>query len=482
MKTQYSTQQDQQSYDNTRAGTEQTSDRKAALRGMSYDEQVASLRPDGPQAKPPDKDPNEVVGAKDTPGVLYSNTSKTNLNKASDWHKRLDFSLGRHYQAAVTFDDLVLAGRDLKAPTGVDAGPVKVPAGSNTKDPRELDYIRTDTGAVEEQGSHTFAIRGGAGGVGGPVKLQFANNGGLNLARLARSAYELVTAKGATIRGNLIDYKGQTFALGCTVQMGNALDTSNPRAYGFVGEFDMKWMTEKVSSTLETLLSAYVVAGGDVQTGRNAPSNARQKPMHPDYVSAHSYQTKYRTKSPAGPTMIRPNTAAIDSNKFNHAKVKSWGQGANQKAWLKDPVEIAAAAQQRLRGTWAPGGDWRGHPTYMKACPDFTAELVALFQTAQGSYDKPVKEIDAMMQHICAALLTVDMKHELITDPALQARVVKANRGMIARAFQQAKDIQTELDEVHLPQSTPVYKGMDEPVKGDEESGEGLIGLRAYTP
>lgn len=480
MKTQRSTQLHRQSSDS--ASLDQTSDRKAGLRGMSYDEQVAALTPKAVNDKGAQKDPNEEVGPNDTPGLLYSNTSKTNLNKKSKWHERLGFSLGQAYEASVTFDDLVRAGRALKAPTGTNTGPVQVPRGAKSRDAMEYDYVRTDTGAIEESGpALNFALRGGAGGVGGPVKLRFANNGGLNLARLARSAYELVIAKGVTFAGDVIDYKGQTFALGCTVQMGNEIDADESRAYGFVGEFELKWMQEKVSNTLEALVSAYAVAGRDAMTGDPAGKGDAKK-MHPDFRSAHLYQTKYQVENAQGVRGTRPNSTPIQSNRFRDATVRAWGSGKEQRAWLKDVGEITAVAQRGIDRVWAPGGDWFGHPTYITACPDFTAELQALFTTAQGAKDEPAKEIEAVMLVIGSAMQTADMNHDLITDSALQARVLAANRAMIKKAFGECGQtkIEERLDEIDKAQSTPHLKGFDEPVKDVEQSNEGLIGLRKY--
>jgi hypothetical protein len=110
-----------------------------------------------------DAAPNEVMLGTDTPGVLYSNTSKTNLNKTpegSSWMQRLGFSLGREYQAQVTLDSLILAGKKVKAPAASDVGKVRVTSekskDGNTNDAKEFDYIRTPGGDVVGTGTQRW--------------------------------------------------------------------------------------------------------------------------------------------------------------------------------------------------------------------------------------------------------------------------------------------------------------------------------------
>jgi hypothetical protein len=456
----------------------------AGLSGRGEDIDPMSLLADDTGRSPDDA--NTEVGAKDVPGVLYSNTSKTNLNKKSNWPARLGFALGKSYQATVTLDDLILAGRAIRAPTATEVGNVKVPAGSGTTDPLEYDYIDTPSGSVRETGANRFAMRGGDGGVGAPVTLTFANNGGLNLARLARSAYELAVAKGVTFKGNKVDYHGQTFALGCTVQMGNATDAEGARAYGFVGEFDLKWIQEKVDSTVESLCSTTVVAVGKGMSEWSANDRGL---LHPYHENVAHLQTPRHAFAPTGEgTQAQSRKAgvqAIESNTFPEAEVKAWGQGKDQKAWIRDPATLAAAAQHRLQGSWAPGSDWHGHPTYITACPDFSGPLTDCFDACAKS-----REIAGMAPLLLSAILRIGemlqkapMNHELIEDAELRASVDKANRKVIATAFAGVTldKIRAQLEDLKTPQETPNSKGSEAPVEGEKPNDEGLVVLRDWS-
>jgi hypothetical protein len=454
----------------------------AGLSGRGEDIDPMALLADDTGRSP--DDPNTVVGPTDVPGVLYSNTSKTNLNKTSNWPARLGFALGKSYQATVTLDELILAGRDIRAPSAREVGDVKVPAGSGTTDPREYDYIDTPTGGVRETGANRFAMRGGAGGVGAPVTLTFANNGGLNLARLARSAYEMAIAKGVTVRGGTIDYHGQTFALGCTVQMGNATDAEGARAYGYVGEFDLKWIREKVDATVESVCSTTVVAVGKAMS--DPFSGGLLHPYHENV--AHLQTDRHELTNSAGGSQVRSRKSGvqpIESNTFPQPEVKAWGQGQDQQAWIRDPATLAAAAQRRLQGAWAPGSDWHGHPTYITECPDFTRDLTACFDACARSNDiaglaplllSAIRQIGALVQK-------APMNHDLIDDPELLKRVETANRGIIAKAFASVTldQVKAQLEDLKTAQKPPTTRGSEAPVEGEEPNGEGMVLLRDWS-
>lgn len=436
-------------------------------------------------AAPGKDDPNTEVSATDIPGVLYSNTSKTNLNKTSNWSARLGFALGTSYQASVTLDDLILAGRDILTPSAREVGSVKVPAGAGTTDPREYDYIDTPTGSVREAGANRFALRGGAGGAGAPVTLTFANNGALNLARLARSAYELAIAKGVTVRGDTVDYHGQTFALGCTVQMGNAINAEGARAYGYVGEFDLKWIREKVSATVEAICSATAVA-----VGKGMSDGGSGDLVHPYHENVAYLQTqRHEVKTNADGTPVRARKVGvepIESNTFPQPQVQAWGQGQDQKAWLGDPAALAAAAQRRLRGSWAPGSDWHGHPTYITDCPDFSGPLTDCFdacgKTSKGIADMSPILLGAIRQ-VGGMLQQAPMNHDLLDDPELLARLDTANRGIIAKAFDNVTldQVKELLEGLKTPQRPPSLKGSEAPVEGDVPNTEGMVLLQDWS-
>lgn len=422
----------------------------------------------------------------DVPGTLFSNTSSTNLNKKSDWPARLGFTLAQQYQAQVSFRDLVLAGRDIKAPPAQPAGPVRIPPGSNTADAMEYDFIETPRGLVSETGIARFAIRGGAD-ANPTVALRFANNGALNLARLARSAYDLAVAKGVTITGNRIDWKGQTFALSCAMQMGNDKDAEGARAFGYVGEFDLKWIREKVESTIEALATTTTLAAGRGQVDGHHDDS---KWMHPYHSNTEYLQTPAweQGQGKNGPIPQRKKgVAAIASNTFKHQTVKSWGEtSAGQKAWVQDPVVLAALAQRRLVGSWAPGADWHGHPTYITQCPDFTPILTACFTASTGPFQKQdhvAAHILVAMKAIGAQLQLAPMNHDIIEDPDHQKRLEVANKAVIAAAFAAVgtSQIQTEIEGLALPREKPSTKGSEKPVAGDSPNGEGLVVLKNWT-
>lgn len=468
---------------------------RASLRGMDYADQVQMLAPEGADGGADGSgeeatDPNKVVGDKDTPGVLYSNTSKTNLNKKSPWLDRLGFKLATHYTSSVTFTDLVLAGLNVKAPPATAGGGVTVPRGANTTDNREYDYIHTPEGSVVETGTTTFSIRGGEG-VGAPVSLAFANNGGLNLARLARSAYELAVAKDCTVSDGKVDYKGQTFALTCKVQMGNEVDDEKAREYGYVGEFPQRWIDEKVLQTLEILCAAVTVAAGrGMTTQAQGGTNGM---IHPDNRTADLFRTEYRERNEQGGLGIRSNTREIDPDNFSGNKtVQSWGTGEGQQAWMTDPDAITEAAQGRLSFTWAPGGDWRGHPTYITECPDFRAIIKKSF--TGSSYTDAIVPVKGAMASICRALVAAPMDHELIDDQELKDRIAATNRAIIQKSFNKVADparyapaqkmdfdVKSRLETLRKPKADPETKPADTPVEDQTPNGEGLVLVRAWS-
>jgi hypothetical protein len=429
------------------------------------------------------KDGNDVVGPTDIPGVLYSNTSETNLNKKSNWANRLGFSLGRAYEATVTLDDLILAGQRIQSPQANDVGAVEVPQGAGKTDVREYDYIHSPTGSVVEQGANRFALRGGAGGVGEPVTLQFANNGGLNLARLARSAYELAFAKGVTIRGGTIDYHGQTFALGCTVQMGNAKEAEAARAYGFVGEFDLKWINEKVSTTVESLCETTVVAVGKAMA---SPMDGGL--LHPNHENVAALQTPSHDVSPDGsaPMQRKKGVKPITSKAFGDPTVRSWGEGAGEKTWITDPGALAAAAQRRLQGAWASGNDWQGHPTYITDCPDFSDVLTECF-SACGATERGVADMAPLLlgaiRQIGVMLQLAPMNHGILDDPALLSRLEVSNRKIMAGAFARVSlaTVKAALEWLKTAQRTPVTKPSEAPVGGEAPNDEGMVVLNDWS-
>ncbi len=477
------------------AAASETSAAAAGLRGLSYDDQMAALAPapePGGAAGKAAEDKDHEVQATDVPGVLYSNTSKTNLNKESDWVPRLGFALATAYTARVTLDDLIVAGQAVMAPPATAVGPVRVPPGAGTKDAREYDYIESPTGRVSEKGVNRFALRGGAGAPGGSVELSFANNGALNLARLARAAYELALAKGLTVRGGRVDYHGKTLALSCAVQMGNEVDAEGARAYGYVGELDLRWMQEKVSATIEDLCAATVVAMnkgmvGDVSADQRRVMSGMA--IHPNHEAAIGLRTDAHERVEASggrtATVRKQGVSPIESPRFKDPTTRSWGMGAGQQAWIKDPAALAAAAQGKLRGSWAPRVGADLHPTYITECPDFSATLAACFAACGAGADKDAVALQILqaVQAIGAGLMLAPMERPLIGDAEHQAALEVANKKVIAAAFAGVNlaRILDCLKGLQYPQAVPEHKGGADPVLGEEPNGEGLVLLRDWT-
>lgn len=473
----------------------------SALRGLSYDDQVAALTPaaDGAPAPAPAEgksaaeDKASEVQATDVPGVLYSNTSKTNLNKEADWVGRLGFALGTAYTARVSLDDLIVAGRDILAPSATAVGRVKVPPGAGTTDALEYDYIETPTGRVSEKGVNRFTLRAGAGAQGGAVDLSFANNGALNLARLARAAYELAIAKGVTVLGRTVNYHGQTLALSCAVQMGNEVKAEGARAYGYIGELELKWMTEKVHATVEAICAATSVALNKAMDGdRHADSSRARSGMalHPNHAAAVGLRTEAKEKVPTkdGGTalMHTPGLRPILSSGVADSTVRSWGTGEGQQAWIQDPAALAAAAQAKVRGAWAYGGATDLHPSYITRCPDFTEQLSACFAACGGMSGDTTRIAQAILRtvkEIGAGLQLAPMERPLIGDVDHQAALEVANKKVIAAAFAglSSQTVAAKLAGLKNPKLPPVFQGGADPVKGESPNGEGLVVLQDWT-
>lgn len=140
--------------------------------------------------------------------------------------------------------------------------------------------------------------------------------------------------------------------------MGNAIDAEGARAYGYVGEFDLKWIREKVSATVEAICSATAVAVG------------------------------------------------------------------------------------------------KGIPTLLGA----------------------IRKVGGMLQQ-------APMNHDLLDDPELLARLDTANRGIIAKAFDNVTlgQVKELLEGLKTPQRPPSLKGSEAPVEGDVPNTEGMVLLQDWS-
>jgi hypothetical protein len=444
-----------------------------------------------------DAAPNEVMLGTDTPGVLYSNTSKTNLNKTpegSSWMQRLGFSLGREYQAQVTLDSLILAGKKVKAPAASDVGKVRVTSekskDGNTNDAKEFDYIRTPGGDVVGTGTQQFAIRGGADVPNPtPVPITFANNGALNLSRLARSAYELAIAKGCVVGASSVDYKGITFAMRCSVQMGNEVDADNARGYGFVGEFELSWIDEKVTATMKALTAAVSVATQQVSTG---PGQKKGGVVHPYHANVSIFQTPRNEQVPGrnGGTVKakKKGVLPIPAGRLNHSVVDSW-TGDDERAWIQDPATLASKVQDRIDGAWAPGANHDIHPTYIQNCPNVTDIILKCLMDCKkvypgnDAYQDQAPIIAQAVKAIANALQGAEMHHDLFDDPVFQNDLAVRNKAVMRQAFKKANTgaIETIFKGLSKPQKPPSPKPGEPPVAGAAPNNEGLVVLQDWS-
>jgi hypothetical protein len=308
---------------------------------------------------------------------------------------------------------------------------------------------------------------------------------------MARAAYELAVDKGVTFQGQKIDWKGQTFDLNCVVQMGNELDAKDARAYGYVGLFDLAWIHEKVNKTVEIVAMTTALA---IKKGMTDRRSAPGDWVHPNHENTGALQTPHHSVNEEG---IREKTGEpIYDKTFDRTRRSGgWaGQpemegrtgGPGRQAWVTDPNELAQRAQVTLKSSWAPGGDWKGHPTFITECPDFTATLLACFKAAGGTYGSNQKEIE---KHIMEAVKAIGvqvqgapMNYELLDDPEQQAKLEAANKAIIANAFQTVNTgkIKGEIESFQHPRNPPHTKPSEKPVAGKEQNTEGMVVLRNW--
>lgn len=427
------------------------SDRSEALRGLSYDEQMAALAPGG---APTNDAVNKVGPTSDvTVGKLYSNTSVSNLADHTD-ARRHGITETSEYTMSLTFDDLVRAGQHCKLPT---------PTGRQEKTitSKNKDYIRPDrANSVEENGTTNFELLGGDYTPGTPntsLSLVVANNGALNLGRLARAAFNLATGHGATISGRKVSHNGKKYKLNCTMTMGNAIKSRGARDHGFEGETPLDWFREKTSETIDLMI-------GCIMVSKQLTGQGEEDGLHAENKLAKTFQTS-RDNS-----QTRPVESAYKlQNTY----------------WLTRNPAIVAAAADRIRYLWMPVGH-TPRDTYIKDIPgftdieqDLTTMLDELTATGKSNPDKWGPTIKATADNFLQEILEGAENHTelvLIKDPERVKEVRNKNITSITDAF---SAIGTEIDD-KIGNKMRANKGSvkargNTPVKGETPSYEGLI-------
>lgn len=399
-------------------------------------------------------DPNQAVGDLDIPGVLYANTSDSNLVRQTkdgekpqedvcyDWEGVIGFTTGKRYSADLSFDDLVMAGRTKSFPTAKEVGTTS----------RTTDYIKTPGGTISEGGTKSYALRGGEG-VSSRVHLEFANNGALNLSRLARAAYNLATGKGSKIVGPRVVHGGRTYSLQCTHTMGNPVDRADARDHGFIGEFPPTFLQEKVNETVKYLAGAVSVALG--RTTRSLEGH-----LAPNNVIAPAFQVS----TPRGGA-----THQIEA------------QNKERGYWLTIPAEIAAKAGAQVQRLWAPKGNHRVRETYIDNIRDFTPEAQAAIDGCKEASpyheEKFASIILAQVNVIKDEVLAADMNLKLIKDEKLQERIRNKNRALITKFFAEINEakVETFISGLKKEHKNHILKPGDKKVAGVTSQDEGMI-------
>src|SRR5690606_19131147 len=142
--------------------------------------------------------------------------------------KKEGFEHSVQYDMPLTLSSLTKMGKQRRLRTS-DASQAPLPS-------NRTDVIEGPRGRVDESGTTSFVLRGGPD-VGEPtIDLKVANNGNLNLWRLALAASDMMSAFGVTgfAPGGGLDYGGQNFEIVCNMTMGNDVSDDHSRDHGFV--------------------------------------------------------------------------------------------------------------------------------------------------------------------------------------------------------------------------------------------------------
>ncbi|MCA9514323.1 MAG: hypothetical protein KC635_05230 [Myxococcales bacterium] len=445
---------------------------RGALRGKSYDEQVQLLAPAGGA---PDAGGGKTGDASPAahPTVLYSNTSDTNLAQNTQGRDH-GFAEGVEYTVTFTLDDLIFAG-------GYRQFPSRCITGQKSGIPRTHNYVN---GTVADKKNSPTAVPpyklvGGPGTEGLPgssVTLVVANNGSLNLGRLARAAYKFAVAKGISVAGQKprnerldnpslnqqenyrddrtkgqIDYGGIVVDASCHMVMGNPQDDAHARDQGFVGEYPPDLMDRLVRATLGAVAGMVAAAAG--QTTDNWESSVHREDvgmMRPRNSEAPTYQRAVPGEKPV---------------------------------WITNRAEILQRAATRVRNIWVPSGRSTANETYLKDCPDFTTIL----DTCISECTAPKVGKATRMTSLVTALTAIGaalgdegqspMELKIISSKELEDEFFPLWRKGIVAAWSKvsASSVEAAYNDLEAPYSGSNPVPPERPVGGVAPNEEGLI-------
>jgi len=384
------------------------------------------------------------LGSGDAPdnletGILYSNTSESDLETdpgaVQHWASQgYEHSMG--YSRGFDLSLLAQMGRDNKLNmAGCETGAVAS---------HKEDYIRGPNNSAEGQGACTFVLSGGPDVTEPVVTLDVANNGCLNLLRLARAANELVSAWGLEFGGQdrFLDYGTRNFEVVCTMKMNNPIRDAHSRDEGYVGGVpsDLK---QRRGNTMEALTGAMVLNSNleakfrpvQIDPKKESLSDPTKAAFHPDDSAAHIFGTD-------------------DTGEFK---------------WVEGTL-IGSLAAARIVAIWQHTDT---NQTWITEVPDMASDINGL-TLAYSEIDLMAGEVEKAMELVRAIAKklaydsTIDVGF-LDMDPQLKELFIQDYRKKIESAF--TEDLQTKLERCFGDRQTP--NALDTPGEPDRNPKEG---------
>jgi hypothetical protein len=406
-----------------------------------------------------------------TPGMIYSNTTRSRLEKDDDaveeWQRQGYEHSKKYKMSGLTLSHLAWMGKykRLSTPEG------RLEGGEDIS--RTTDVIESPNGAIESKSTRDsstsvpFVLRGGAT-VGEPtVDLTVANNGCLNLVRLAIATWEMCQSWGLDFKKGTrtLDYKGGNYEVVCDMTMNNEVEDDHGRDHGFVAALPVD-LDKRVGNTISFICAAAVLHAD----GRE-PVQARGKDLN-----------TYATKNTSGQVAFHPLDTLAPTFREGDKAYKKPKEGETMK-WVQGD-EIGARAQKRISGAWI---DRRTDvDTLFKTVPDFSEELNGLHvRYEDGEKDlksEEVQKIAAIVRDFAKLLTAKDDNfdsHILGLDKDTRAKYLAHYRKVITKAFEtqiQGGRIWTELEDLQTSNANwrPGTTGAS-PSKGDTQHDEGKV-------
>ena len=386
-----------------------------------------------------------------TPGILFSNTSRSDLKTDTasvDLWKSQGYEHSMQYDMPLTLSSLTSMGM-LKQLNTSGAKASKLPS-------NRTDLIEGPRGSVKETGTTSLILRGGPD-VGEPqVDLTVSNNGVLNLWRLALAASDMMKSFGVRLgAGGKLDYGGRNFEVVCNMTMGNVVSDDHSRDHGFVAGVPAD-LNRRVNETIEKIVGAVILQGAGRSTGqydREAHKNTSgEVSFHPMDVLAGTFrQDKPDIRPVEGETMKWVTGDAIGAN----------ASASIQKTWLTQAV---------------------GHNTWFTSAPDFAPLLNGLhvqYGPNNTLDDKQLARIVELVKQ-CAELLVQDETRFdptfLDLEPDMKGKFITHYQRVIREAFarETGRQVRNALEQRTTADANPVQgTASPGPAKGDRMHTEG---------